>query len=137
MLRLTPILWVPSIEEAVMFYRRLGFDQIDALTDTSGKLLHAQATRGDVSLMFGDLSAPLAPAHLGHGSPELYISLDAVDEYFDRVRGSGAEITQEPTDQFWGDRTFTIRDPWGHILTFSQTVREFDPARDVPAALPA
>jgi uncharacterized glyoxalase superfamily protein PhnB len=32
-------------------------------------------------------------------------------------------ILQEPTDQFYGDRTYRARDPEGHVWTFGQTVR--------------
>ena len=140
MKRLTPILYVPSIDEAVAFYGRLGFDLEFAMNGEDGRMMHASVNQGDLSLMFGDAKMAAqygAGPRDGGGSPELYINLDNVDQYFDRVRGSGGEILEEVTDQFWGDRTFTIKDPWGHILTFAQTVREFDPATMMPPAVPA
>jgi catechol 2,3-dioxygenase-like lactoylglutathione lyase family enzyme len=48
-----------------------------------------------------------------------------VDETFERVRAAGAEIIQEPTDQFWGVRDFAIRDPSGNMVRIDQP-----PARD-------
>ena len=41
---------------------------------------------------------------------------------------AGAEILQEPEEQFYGDRTYRARDPEGHIWTFGQTVKAMDPA---------
>jgi uncharacterized glyoxalase superfamily protein PhnB len=40
-----------------------------------------------------------------------------------RAAAAGAEIVQQPTDQFYGDRTYRARDPEGHVWTFAQTVR--------------
>jgi catechol 2,3-dioxygenase-like lactoylglutathione lyase family enzyme len=43
-----------------------------------------------------------------------------VDETFERVRAAGAEIIQEPTDQFWGVRDFAVRDPSGNMVRIDQ-----------------
>jgi PhnB protein len=133
---LTPNLYVSSIEEAVEFYGRIGFGLEFAMNGENGRMMHASVQQGEVRFMFGSNCEGYAVDRRGAGSPELYINLADVDAYFDRVRGSGAEILEEVTDQFWGDRTFTIRDPWGHILTFAQTVRAFDPTM-MPSAAPA
>jgi catechol 2,3-dioxygenase-like lactoylglutathione lyase family enzyme len=45
---------------------------------------------------------------------------DDLDATFDRVRASGAEIVQEPTDQFWGTRDFAVRDPSGNLVRIDQ-----------------
>ena len=49
--------------------------------------------------------------------------MSILDEHCARARSQGAVITQEPDDQFYGDRTYRAQDPEGHIWTFSQTVR--------------
>jgi catechol 2,3-dioxygenase-like lactoylglutathione lyase family enzyme len=45
---------------------------------------------------------------------------DDVDRTFERVRDAGAEIVQEPTDQFWGTRDFAVRDPSGNLVRIDQ-----------------
>jgi len=126
---LEPILWVRSIEDSVAFYQeKLGFELQFAMTGDGGKMLHASVVNGDVALMLGD-----AADRSRGGGAELYTYAENVDEYYARVRAAGAQFTQEITDQYWGDRTFTVTDPDGYVLTFAQTVRGFDPARDVPA----
>ncbi len=126
---LEPILWVRSIEDSVAFYQeKLGFELRFAMTGDGGKMLHASVVNGDVVLMLGD-----AADRPRGGGVELYTYAENVDEYYARVRDAGTQVTQEITDQYWGDRTFTVTDPDGYVLTFAQTVREFDPARDIPA----
>jgi catechol 2,3-dioxygenase-like lactoylglutathione lyase family enzyme len=39
---------------------------------------------------------------------------------FEKVRASGAEIVQEPTEQFWGTRDFAVRDPSGNMVRVDQ-----------------
>jgi catechol 2,3-dioxygenase-like lactoylglutathione lyase family enzyme len=46
-----------------------------------------------------------------------------VDETFEKVRAAGAEIIQEPTDQFWGTRDFAVRDPSGNMVRIDQPPR--------------
>jgi catechol 2,3-dioxygenase-like lactoylglutathione lyase family enzyme len=43
-----------------------------------------------------------------------------LDSAFEKVRASGAEIVQEPTEQFWGTRDFAVRDPSGNMVRVDQ-----------------
>jgi catechol 2,3-dioxygenase-like lactoylglutathione lyase family enzyme len=45
---------------------------------------------------------------------------DDLDAAFDKVRSAGAEIVQEPTEQFWGARDFAVRDPSGNMVRVEQ-----------------
>ena len=45
---------------------------------------------------------------------------DDVDAAFEAVRAAGAEIVQEPTEQFWGVRDFAVRDPAGNLVRIEQ-----------------
>jgi len=45
---------------------------------------------------------------------------DDVDAAFETVRAAGAEIVQEPTEQFWGVRDFAVRDPAGNLVRIEQ-----------------
>ena len=46
-----------------------------------------------------------------------------IDTYFDRVKDAGAEVVQEPTDQFWGHRDWGITDPDGYLLFISKVTQ--------------
>jgi catechol 2,3-dioxygenase-like lactoylglutathione lyase family enzyme len=43
-----------------------------------------------------------------------------LDAAFEKIRASGAEIIQEPTEQFWGTRDFAVRDPSGNMVRVDQ-----------------
>jgi len=45
---------------------------------------------------------------------------DDLDATFEQVRAAGAEIVQEPTEQFWGTRDFAVRDPSGNLVRIDQ-----------------
>jgi catechol 2,3-dioxygenase-like lactoylglutathione lyase family enzyme len=45
---------------------------------------------------------------------------DNLDAAFEQVRAAGAEIVQEPTEQFWGTRDFAVRDPSGNLVRVDQ-----------------
>ena len=45
---------------------------------------------------------------------------DDLDTTFEQVRDAGAEIVQEPTEQFWGTRDFAVRDPSGNLVRIDQ-----------------
>jgi catechol 2,3-dioxygenase-like lactoylglutathione lyase family enzyme len=50
----------------------------------------------------------------------VHFHADDLDATFEKVRASGAEIVQEPTDQPWGTRDFAVRDPSGNLLRIDQ-----------------
>jgi len=50
----------------------------------------------------------------------VHFQTDDLDAAFEQVRGAGAEIVQEPTDQPWGTRDFAVRDPSGNLVRIDQ-----------------
>jgi len=50
----------------------------------------------------------------------VHFHTDDLDSTFDQVRAAGAEIVQEPTEQFWGTRDFAVRDPAGNLVRIDQ-----------------
>lgn len=52
--------------------------------------------------------------------PHIVFRTDDVDESFEKIRASGAEVLQEPTDQPWGPRDCAFRDPSGNTVRVSQ-----------------
>jgi uncharacterized glyoxalase superfamily protein PhnB len=49
---------------------------------------------------------------------------DDIDAHCERARAAGARISAEPSDQFYGDRTYRCIDPEGHHWTFAMHVRD-------------
>lgn len=128
----------PSLGAAV-FYRdpraalawlekAFGFERAMVVADQDGNVVHAEMRFGDGYFMLGAEWADFvaSPASLGGKNTQmLHVQLqDGLDAHCDRARAAGAEIQQEPMDQFYGDRTYRARDPEGHVWTFGQKVRE-------------
>jgi uncharacterized glyoxalase superfamily protein PhnB len=66
-----------------------------------------------------------SPASVGGGNTQVVgVRLArGIDEHCERARAAGATITQEPADQFYGDRIYMAVDVEGHYWSFSQPVR--------------
>jgi uncharacterized glyoxalase superfamily protein PhnB len=105
-----------------------GFERAMVITDSEGNHAHAELTFGNGYIMIGTIWAEFvaSPASVGgKNTQSVHVQLgDSLDAHCERARGAGAVILQEPTDQFYGDRTYRARDPEGHVWTFGQTVRE-------------
>ena len=110
----------------VWLERAFGFRRSILVTDQSGNLVHSEMRFADAYLIIDaewsvDHASPASVG--GKNTQAVYLKLaHGLDEHCERARGAGAEILQEPTDQFYGERTYRARDPEGHIWTFSQTV---------------
>jgi catechol 2,3-dioxygenase-like lactoylglutathione lyase family enzyme len=50
----------------------------------------------------------------------VHFTADDLGAAFDKVRAAGAEIVQEPTEQFWGTKDFAVRDPSGNLVRIDQ-----------------
>jgi uncharacterized glyoxalase superfamily protein PhnB len=97
------------------------------ITDKDGNLGHAEMRFGDGYLMIGSEWADFVASPLsvgGKNTQSVHVHLqDGIDVHCARARSVGATILQEPTDEFYGDRTYRARDLEGHVWTFGQTVR--------------
>jgi uncharacterized glyoxalase superfamily protein PhnB len=109
--------------------KAFGFERSMVISNADGELAHSQMTFGNGYIMVGRewTDYTVSPANLGGKNTQfLHVHLDEdVDAHCARARAAGAEILQEPTEQFYGDRTYRARDPEGHVWTFAQTVRPF------------
>ena len=116
-------------EQALAFYRdKLGLEvRNDVANEGSRWITIGSPNQPDVAIVLtnyvnggpGDndaLNALLAKGALNG----VHFHTDDVDGTFERVREAGAEIVQEPTDQFWGTRDFAVRDPSGNLVRIDQ-----------------
>jgi len=107
--------------------KAFGFERTMVITDKEGNLGHSEMRFGNGYLMIGTewIDYVASPASIGgKNTQSIHVHLaDGIDGHCERARAAGAEILQEPADQFYGDRTYRARDPEGHVWTFGQTVR--------------
>ena len=104
-----------------------GFEPFMVILDKEGNLMHSEMRYGDAVIMVGNEWSDdhKSPASIGGKNTQtVHINLkDGIDAHCERARKAGAQILAEPDDQFYGDRTYSARDPEGHIWTFGQTVK--------------
>lgn len=102
----------------------LGFTSTAHYENDDGSLAHAEMAFGESSIMIGTARDDgfgryvSTPAKLGGPSQALYVAVDDADAVHARAVAAGAEIVQPLTDQDYGSRDFTLRDPEGYIWSF-------------------
>ena len=123
----TPYLAVKKAAEALDWYRRaLGATELMRYED-GGKIVHAEIRIGDSILMLSDEwpdGGHLSPESLGNTPVGLMLYTDDVDSAFNRAIDAGATEERALQDQFYGDRTGTLRDPFGHRWTLGTHVED-------------
>ena len=131
MTTITPYLLYSDCDAALDFLARaFGFEETLRYTGSEGYVNHAEMRLGASRIFMGDPGEQYRnPKELGQGTVGIYVEIGAsVDELCARARAAGAEITEEPTDQEYGHRRFTAKDPEGHHWYFAQALREVAPA---------
>jgi uncharacterized glyoxalase superfamily protein PhnB len=91
-----------------------------------GKPVHAEmALENDDGLILLGCPGPgyQNPKTLGHITQYLYISVDDVDQHFERAARAGALVFEKPADQPYGHRRYGVEDPEGHRWYFAQPIR--------------
>ena len=123
----TPYLIVDGAEEAIRFYER-AFGATEMLRlPMGGKIGHAEVKIGDSIVMLSDEwpdYGKLGPTSRGGATSSLMIYLEDVDAAFERAIAAGATLERPVEDQFYGDRSGTVTDPFGHSWTLSTHVED-------------
>lgn len=138
--RITPYLLYKDSDAAVDFLTRaFGFTERYRMTDSDGKTNHAEVDHGGSVVMLGTQGEEAAepfqnPNELGGRTQLIYVYVDDVDAHFQQAKAAGAEIVTEPEDQFYGDRSYRVRDPEGHAWSFATHVRDVSPEEMQAAA---
>ncbi|MFK0687191.1 VOC family protein [Mesorhizobium sp. IMUNJ 23033] len=95
--------------------KAFGFEPSMVVSDTDGRLVHSEMRFGDGYIIVDSEWADhvASPASVGGWNTQsIYIRLDAgLDVHCEQARAAGADITQEPADQFYGERLCRARDP--------------------------
>ena len=126
----TPYLVCDGAAKAIDFYTRaFGATELFRLP-MGDKVGHAEILIGDSHVMLSDEWPDmnlLGPKHRGGPTASLMVYVDDVDAMFKRAVEAGGTVEREVENQFWGDRTGTVIDPFGHRWTLSTHVEEVAP----------
>jgi len=128
---LTIYLGVKGASEAIEFYKKaFGAVQDFRLDSPDGRVAHAALRVGNSMLMLGepcDEGVLGSPETLGKVPSGLYLYVEDADQVFQRALEAGAEQVMPMSDQFYGDRSGTLRDPYGHVWFIATHKEELSP----------
>lgn len=124
----TPMLGVRDADAAIAFYVG-AFGGVDRgrLTGPDGTIDHAEIEIGGGRVMLAEENPEWgnhAPPSLGGTAVRLHLYVEDVDAVFRRAVDAGAKALVPPDDQFYGDRSGRLEDPFGHVWVLATRVDE-------------
>ena len=126
----TPYLIIKGASDAIEFYKKaFGATELFRM-DHEGKVGHAELKIGDSPIMLADESTEMgynSPTTLGGTPVSIMIYVDDVDTIFKQAIGAGGEQQKAVQDQFYGDRSGTLKDPFGHVWHVATHVEDVSP----------
>jgi len=127
----TPYLICNGAAEAIDFYKKVfGATEIMRMPMPGGKLGHAEIRIGDSVIMLADENAQhgvYSPQHYGGTPVSVLLYVEKVDAVFNQAVSAGAKAVRPPQDMFYGDRTSTVIDPFGHSWYIHTHVKDVSP----------
>ena len=127
----TPYLSVKGAADAIEFYKK-GFGAVEVmrLPNPDGTLGHAEIKIGNAVVMLADENPEygnLSPKTLGGSAVRLHMYVEDVDAFFEKAIAAGAKVLIPIANQFYGDRSGRLEDPFGHVWLLSTHVEDVTP----------
>jgi PhnB protein len=127
----TPSLFVAGAAKAIEFYKKaLGAEERMRFEGPGGAIMHAEIKIGDSVIMLADEMPDMGgrgPRTIGGTPVSFFVYGDNVDAAWKRALDAGAKELVPLADQFWGDRTGCLEDPFGHQWWLAQHVEDLTP----------
>lgn len=131
MLEASPYLRVRDAKVAIEFYKQaFGVTEAFRLVEPSGRIGHAELKFGAATIMVSDEYPEYGiqgPEAFGGTGSAVHLQVQQVDAITQRTVDAGAKLLMEPKDQFFGERTSKILDPFGHEWLLSSRIEDVSP----------
>jgi PhnB protein len=114
----TPGLAVRNAAAAIEFYQTaFGATEVMRLTDNHGKIGYAEIEIGDARVTLADENPQYnhSPQSLGGVTAIIHLYVEDADAFVAQAVAAGAKVVFPVADQFYGDRSGRIEDPFGHV----------------------
>lgn len=127
----TPYLIIRGAAKALAFYK-LAFGATEKLRMEApdGRISHAEILIGDSTLMLADEHPEIgakSPESWGGSPVSLMLYVENVDQVFAQAVKAGAAVERPLADQFYGDRTGGLKDPFGHVWYVATHIEDVSP----------
>jgi PhnB protein len=127
----TPYLIIDGAAQAIDFYKKaFGAEELMRVDAPGGKLGHAEIRIGDSPIMLADEHPPMGfkgPQSYGGTPVSIVLYVPDVDAVVARAVAAGAKVQRPVADAFYGDRTGTIVDPFGHVWSVATHKEDLSP----------
>jgi PhnB protein len=127
----TPYLYIKGAAAAIDFYKKaFGAVERFRMGGPDGKVGHAEIKIGDSPIMMADENAEwgaLSPQTIGGTPIGIMLYVEDVDAVFNQAIAAGAEQIRPVADQFYGDRTGGLKDPFGFQWWIATHVEDVPP----------
>ena len=127
----TPYLIVNGVARAIDFYKQaFGATEVVRIAGPGGKIGHAEIKIGDSRIMLADEFPEMdarGPQTIGGTPVGLMLYFEDADAVTARAISAGAKVLRPVQDQFYGDRSGTIADPFGHKWTIATHKEDLAP----------
>jgi PhnB protein len=127
----TPYLVIKGAASALDFYKRaFGATETMRMADPKGRIGHAEIRLGDSTIMLADEfpeMGAVSPQSLGGTPVSILLYVEDVDARFNKAVAAGAKVLKPLQDQFYGDRSGTLQDPFGHQWTIATHIEDVPP----------
>jgi PhnB protein len=126
----TPMLAINDAGKAIEFYKQaFGATELMRLTDSGGKIGHAELRIGEARIMLADENPQynVSPQTLGGSPVMIHLYVEDVDAWVNRAVTAGAKVVFPVKDQFYGDRSGRLVDPFGHIWIIATHKEDVSP----------
>jgi len=127
----TPYLILSDAGDAIEFYKKaLGAAEVFRMPTPDGKIGHAEIRIGNSNIMLADEYPDMgyvSPTALGGTPVSILLYVENADRLYDRAVKAGATVIKPIADQFYGDRSGTVKDPFGHVWTIATHIEDVSP----------
>jgi PhnB protein len=129
---INPYLVVRNAARAIDFYKKaFGAEERFRMQGPDGKsIVHADLKIGDSTFMLAEESAEMkahSPESIGGSPVSMYVYVKDVDAVFNQAVSAGATVLNPVKDQFYGDRSGYLRDPFGHLWSIATHKKDLSP----------
>jgi len=128
----TPYLSIKGAASAIDFYKQaFGAKEIMRVPMPGGNIGHAEIAIGDSRIMLADEFPDMnfrGPKSIGGSPVHLHVYVEDVDARFDQAVKAGAKVLRPVADQFYGDRSGSLEDPFGHVWHLATHKEDVSPA---------
>lgn len=130
--QVVPYLHIDGAGTAIDFYVEVlgASERMRMPGDTPDKIGHAELQIGDAVVMLADEAPDMdirGPKTVGGTPVTICVYLEDVDAVMERATKAGARTLRPVENQFYGDRTGTFEDPFGHHWNIMTHVEDVDP----------